>query len=406
MPETIPEAIVIILDASRSMFKSDLDPNRLKASITGICNFIQLRENQGGNCAYALIVVKSTAKKMFDFADGAKYDQFQETLSQITCSGRSALGEGVALAIKLIIEDLRTNGARVPRILVFSDGKYTPSKVALMKMAALSQQLGIQINPFHVGDADPFNVMNKLATQTGGNYFYVNSGQAILNATQQIAKENVFLHGMGYKHPKENVDRKVLKKIAAPLLTEGEMGKGTTDQQSLISRLRGTKSYEKCSICFQANDPISKTPFSIAGRYCPNCSIPMHTSCASMWAKNQDKEGDGTVFRCVHCLYLLKIPASVQTAVKMHQNVQKDIRQRQKRGIQQRTFPIFQKVARLFGDQALYAACPICDGIFEEDETVIKCGNPDCQAIYHEHCFKKLPNSVCKQCNAKMVENV
>jgi len=243
-----------------------------------------------------------------------------------------------------------------------------------------------------------------MATQTGGHYFYLNNGQAILSATEQIAKENVFLHGMGYKHPKENVDRKVLKKIAAPLLTEAEMGKGTSDQKSLISRLRGTQSYEKCSICFQTNDPISKTPFSIAGRYCPNCSIPMHTSCASMWAKNQDKEGDGTVFRCVHCLYLLKIPASVQTAVKMHQNVQKDIRQRQKHRGQQRTFPIIQKTARLLGDQALYSACPVCNGIFDEEETVIKCGNPYCSAIYHENCFPKLPAQACKLWGAKMEE--
>ena len=160
------------------MFRTDSSPNRFGAAREGILNFVQLRANQdielGGNCAYSLIVVKNTAKKLIDFADGAKYDQIEEILSQITCSGKSALGEGVALGVKLIIEDLRTNGARVPRIIVCSDGKYTPSKVALLKMAVLSQQLGIKIDTLHVGEADPFNVMNKMASQTGGNYYYLN----------------------------------------------------------------------------------------------------------------------------------------------------------------------------------------------------------------------------------------
>ena len=273
-----------------------------------------------------------------------------------------------------------------------------------MKMAVLSQQLGIHIHTLHLGDADPFNIMNKLATQTGGKYFYLNNGPAILSATQELAEGNTVLQGMAYKQKKENIARKVKKKIAAPLLTEKEMGKGTSDQKSLISRLRGSTSYEKCSICFQANDPFSKSPFSISGRYCPNCSIPMHTSCASMWAKNQDKGGDGTVFRCVHCLYLLKIPAAVQTAVQMHQNVQRDMRQRQKHGSHQRSFSISQHVARTLGEQALYSACPVCSGIFDEDETVIKCGNPDCSGLYHQKCQQKLPNMVCKICGSKMVE--
>ena len=122
MPESISEAIAIILDASRSMFRKDYSPNRLGASIEGILNFIQMRTSQDSTSAFALIVVKSTAKKLIDLSDGANYDQFQQVLSEITCSGKSAMGEGAAIGVKLLIEDLRTNDVRVPRILVFSDG--------------------------------------------------------------------------------------------------------------------------------------------------------------------------------------------------------------------------------------------------------------------------------------------
>lgn len=123
MPDTIPEAIMFILDASRSMFRSDYSPNRLGACEIGIIEFVQTRflsdQENAGSSAFGLVVVRTKAEKVFDFTDGSKVPEFSDYLGNLACGGRSSLGEGLGLAIKILIEDIRTNGARVPVIVVF-----------------------------------------------------------------------------------------------------------------------------------------------------------------------------------------------------------------------------------------------------------------------------------------------
>ncbi|MHA1777819.1 MAG: VWA domain-containing protein [Promethearchaeota archaeon] len=407
MPDTIPEAIMFVLDASRSMFRSDYSPNRLGACEIGIVEFVQTRflsdQENAGSSAFGLVVVRSKSEKIFDFTDGAEVPEFSEFLGNLACGGKSSLGEGLGHAIKILIEDIRTNGARVPLIILFSDGNNTPSKIEPLKMAALANQLGIKIHTVHLGDIQPTNLLKQIAEKTNGQYQHAKNTEAIIRFIQNLAQNNFLPPGSSVKKNKSRIPQPILKKIAAPLLTEAEMTKGSEDQKNLIARLRGTKSYEKCSICFQSNDPISKTEFNISGAYCPNCGTPMHYSCASLWAKNQNKEGDGTIFRCVHCLYLLKIPASIKTAVQMHQNLKQEMRSENSQKLA-KTVNVSVELARDLGEEATYSACPVCSAIFEEDDRVIKCGNRTCNAIYHEKCFEKLPDHQCKVCGIKMVK--
>ncbi len=404
MPDMISESVVIILDASRSMYRSDYSPNRLEACKQGILNFIQSRieneDSMGGTTAFALVLIKNNPKMIFDLFDGAKFNEFLKVLNGVKCGGINTLGEAIGMAIKILIEDIRSNGARVPRILLFSDGKYKTSKIDPMKMAMLAQQLTMHIDTIRVGDVEHSNIMKRLSENTEGKYYYANNIQGILTTTTDLAQSNFEAPGSSYQKGKIRILNLVLKKIAKPLLTEAEMNKGSNNQKEVLARLRGTKQYQKCSICFQSNDPISKTSFQISGRYCPQCAQPMHLSCASMWAKNQDKTGDGTVFRCVHCLYLLKLPSSVQTAVRMHAEVKK-------RGIKRKeiqTFNVSPISTKKLGSLALYSACPVCNGIFEEEENVVKCGNPSCKAIYHMNHFDQLPDHICKLCGQKLVK--
>ena len=405
MPQDmISEAIVIVLDASRSMFRSDYSPNRLEACKQGILNFIRTRidneQSMGGATSFALILIQDSPKMIFNFLDGVRFDDFVKKLDNIKSGGINVLGEAIGMAIKILIEDIRTNGARVPRILIFSDGKYKTSKVDPMKMSKLAAQLTMHIDTIRVGEIEHFNIMKRLAENTSGRFYYANNIEEILSVTTNLAQSNFQAPGNAYQKGKIKISNAVLKKIAKPLLTEAEMNKGSNDQKEVLARLRGTKEYQKCSICFQSDDPISKTNFSISGRYCPNCATPMHLSCASKWAKNQDKNGDGTVFRCVHCLYLLKLPASVQTAVRMHAESKK--KSNKPKTIQ--TYNVTPIIAKKLGDLALYSACPVCNGIFEDDEMVIKCGNPSCKAIYHLNHFDELPDHICKICGHKLVK--
>ncbi len=390
------------------MFRTDYSPNRLEASKQGLLRYVLGRVNHdanvGSNSSFGLVIINKSAKKIFNINDNAKYDQFSQYFKSLKSHGTSALGESIGKAIKILIEDLRTNGARSPKILIISDGKASPSKVDPIKMANLSQQLGMKIDTIRIGEVEHFNILKQISDISGGIYNFADNTQTIERFADELAVANIDFSPASPLKSKNIISRKVLKKIAAPLLSEKEMRKGTEDQKSLIARLRGTKSFEKCSICFQSDDPISKTNFSISGRYCPNCATPLHISCASMWAKNQDKQGDGTVFRCVHCLYLLKIPASVQTAVRMHQTIKKDMKYEQKKTHQVKSCNVKIVRAKLLGDSALYSDCPVCNSIFEENDQVVKCGNNHCNAIYHKECFeKKLINHICKSCGTKLI---
>jgi len=185
MPDMISESVVIILDASRSMYRSDYSPNRLEACKQGILNFINSRvENEasmGGTTAFAFVLIKNNPKMIFDLFDGAKFNEFLKVLSEIKCGGINTLGEGIGMAIKILIEDIRTNGARVPRILLFSDGKYKTRQIDPMKMSKLAQQLNLHIDAIRVGDVEHFNIMKRLSENTEGKYYYSNNVQGILS---------------------------------------------------------------------------------------------------------------------------------------------------------------------------------------------------------------------------------
>ena len=54
------------------------------------------------------------------------------------------------------------------------------------------------------------------------------------------------------------------------------------------------------------------------------------------------------------------------------------------------------------GADAIYKSCPVCNYIFEENQQVVKCGNPECKTLYHVECFQNLENGQCKSCGVKL----
>jgi hypothetical protein len=276
------------------------------------------------------------------------------------------------------------------------------SKIDPLKMAALAQQLGIRIDTFRIGEVEHLNIMKRISEITNGKYNYATDTPSLLKIAESFGDNRVETPLIAYQRGRGI--SKVLKKIAVPMFSEEEMNKGDDTQQDQIARLRGTKAYQKCAICFSDKDPMTKGAFNISGRYCPNCGQPLHMACAGMWAKNNDMESDGTVFRCPRCLYLISIPASVQTAQKMYQEVKQELRLQKAEATGEQSFPVREVIASQLGEQALYNACPICDAIFEENEPVVKCGNPLCNAIYHKKCFASLSDKHCKTCATRMNE--
>ena len=385
------------------MFRTDYSPNRLEACKSAILKYCQVRNDSDASTGFALVTFNSKSQKLLDFNDSPNYSEIYDAIEDLKTGGKSSLGDAIAAAIQMHIEQLRLAGAKVPRIVIFSDGKYTKSQMDPFKMSNLAQQLGFRIDTFRLGEVEHFNIMKRLSDVTDGKYSYSNDAGQLMLAVQEAAESNIGKMGEGYQ--KSSKFTAVLKKVAAPLKTIAEMNKG--DKQELIERIRGTAQFNQCTICYDGECPVCTSSFSICGRYCPNCAAPMHLHCAAGWAEANSPESGGTIFRCVHCHYLIGVPKEVVQTAKIHEEMKEEI-QREKNQSYGQTNAIFCKPEKVMdlGDAALYSSCPVCNSIFDEEEVVNPCGNVGCNAIYHKECFSKLEQEICKICGAQLTNHL
>ncbi|TFF94396.1 MAG: VWA domain-containing protein [Promethearchaeota archaeon] len=392
-----PENIVICIDTSRSMYRSDYPPSRLECSVNALKKLVSQRLSIDPATAFALVRFSSNAEKIIDFSSIEK--EILDSIDSLTIDGTSAMGDALALSIKLIIEELRKISAKVPRILLISDGNFTTTAVDPIKMARLAKELNIKIDTFRLGEVSHLNILKRLTDISNGIYYYINDVETLNESAIDFAKSNLKLSSSTFKNLTENSG--FLRKIAANLLRVQDL---TKDDEQRIKHIRGVADYKKCSICFSDKDPITKGSFYLTGRYCPNCMTPFHIHCLAGWADSQDDPSmkrSGTV-RCPHCFYLLKIPSEISQAQKLsvlsgyQKNLNTDSATTQ-------DCRAYKKKALELGDEALYNSCVVCNIIFEKDEEIVKCGNRDCGVLYHRECFAKLKNGICKNCGCKLV---
>jgi len=388
--------MVLCIDASRSMYRSDYEPNRLMASINALKRLAELRLEQDPNSAFAIITFSDTIENILEFT--GSIDAIHSSLNSIRFGGNSAMGEALGLSIKVIIAELRKIGAKVPKILLVSDGIVTNTKADPLKMAQLAQGLNIQINTFSLGDAGSMSILRKISKATGGRFYYTNSPESILESARSLAGENI--KSFDSLNPQTMLENPAfLRKIAADTLRVQDL---SADQEQRLQQLRGNVDYKKCSICFSDKDPASGGTFYLTGRYCPNCNTPFHIHCLAGWASSMGESSvkqSGTC-RCPHCFYLLRIPTEITQVQKLRTLTSASSKTIGPK--EPNTFPA--KVVNIneLGEDALYNSCPVCSYIFEEGSEVVECGNYDCVALYHRDCYNKLVNDQCKTCDGKL----
>ncbi len=389
MTERVPENIVVCIDTSRSMFRTDYRPNRLKASVDALKKLISERLALDSNSYFAIVKFSSKAKKISDFTN-IKEDLYG-TLNNIKLSGKSSMGEAIGLSIKMIIAELRKIAAKTPRILLVTDGMYSKMAVDPLKMARLAQGLKIKIDSMRLGELSTNNILKKISDITGGNYYFNNDSDTLLRSAHDLAESNIKTYGGGIGTFIQN--SVFLRKIAADLLRVQDL---TKDQEQRLLQIRGLADYKKCSICFSDTNPYTKSSFYVSGRYCPSCQTPYHIHCLAGWAESQKDakmKRAGTV-RCPHCFYLLKIPTEVTQIQKFKTLARPSIQSRElPEGPQQ-----FDAKIVKFDSDAMFISCPVCNLIFDDGQKIVKCGS--CGTLYHEHCFKELKNGQCKICES------
>ncbi len=393
----IPENLVICIDTSRSMFRKDFAPNRLTCCISAIKTLIKERFNLDSLSAFSIIKYSNKAKKIIDFTTSNFENQLIEGLNSLKCGGYSAMGDALALSIKSLIAELRKIGAKTPRIVLISDGNYMRTVADPIKMARLAQGLNIRIDTFGLGNTRKDNVLKKISDITGGRNFYNNDPESLIRSAQEIADDNYKTYGSSKEVLIENPA--FLRKIAADLLRVQDL---TKDQEQRVKQIRGEGDFKKCSICFSDQNPYTKGSFYVTGRYCPNCTTPFHIHCLAAWAdsqKNHQIKRSGTA-RCPHCFYLLKIPIEV-TQIQKLRILTKGSKEETAKKPDLMPAKYIQDVG-ILGDEALFNACPVCHLIFEKGQSAVQCGNLQCNALYHEDCFKKLKDGHCRKCEVKL----
>jgi len=393
----IPENLVICIDTSRSMFRTDFNPNRLACCISAAKTLIKGRFNLDSLSAFALIKYSNKPEKIIGFTTSNFGDTLNKALKSLTCGGYSAMGDALALSIKTLITELRKIGAKAPRIVLISDGNYMKSAVDPIKMARVAQGLNIRIDTFGVGKARQDNILKKMSDITGGRYFYNNDHESLIRSAQEIAEDNYKTYGQAKEKLIENPA--FLRKIAADLLRVQDL---TNDQKQHAEQIRGKVDFKKCSICFSDQNPYTKGSFYVTGRYCPNCTTPFHIHCLAAWAdsqKDHQVKRSGTA-RCPHCFYLLKIPIEV-TQIQKLRILTRGSKEEPAQKPEIIPAKYIQDVAVL-GEEALFKACPVCHLIFDKGQPAVQCDNFQCNALYHEDCFKKLKDGHCRSCDMKL----
>lgn len=394
--QRVPENIVICIDTSRSMFRTDYTPNRLICCKKAVKKLITDRFNFDTSSAFAIIKFSDIAEKIIDFTTSNFKNSLFSALDSIKLGGNSAMGEGLALSIKTVIAELRKIAAKNPKILLISDGNYTKNTaIDPLRMARLAEGLNIKIDTFRIGDVSQVNILKKISDLTGGRYYFNNDVGTLLQSAHEFAEANIKNYGV------KEIDIEnpaFLRKIAANLLRVQDL---TKDQEQRIKQLRGEADFKKCSICFSDKNPYTKGSFYVTGRYCPNCQTPFHIHCLAAWADSQHSsklKKSGTA-RCPHCFYLLKIPTEVSQIQKLR------ILSKGKKEVsfqKPQTFSAKSMNIDTLREDDLYLSCPICQFIFEKGQKVVKCGNPECGQLYHKDCFVKLLDSQCKKCGVKL----
>ena len=258
-------------------------------------------------------------------------------------------------------------------------------------MAKIAAGLGIKIDTIKVGGINHAQALHNIAQVTHGKFFEATKNPDLLEAMEAITGEYP-----GVTNGKPKQFSKMLEKIAVPLKSDAEM---KHESQEIVARIRNKNTYNKCGICFHIRDPVKKLDFSLSGRYCPSCGTGFHLHCINEWAESH---GDHHVVRCPHCFYLLKIPVEIQQTALLHEEFKKERTNGDPR-VQIEGYKVKNSSANSLGDVAVFSSCPVCNNIFNNNEQVKICGNPNCNTIYHEKCFKSVANKACKVCGKTLM---
>ncbi|NVM55529.1 MAG: VWA domain-containing protein [Candidatus Helarchaeota archaeon] len=286
------EDTVICLDVSRSMARKDLKPSRLEAVKEALVTFIRQKADIDEDDRFALVTFSTNAKIVQELTNNT--EQIINALEKVTPQGISSLGEGLAVALHVVSDQILKQGSNINRVIVISDGKPWLGTIDPLEKARIMGEIGVLVDTIEVSASRAtwgHNILESIAIL--GEYHQASNLKMLMMILRTLShKKDVF-------ELKKTTPR--LHLIAADLLNPNELTDEILDAIKHISKKEG----EKCIICRTSDCGICGT--TSCGRLCPYCKNFMHLCCANKWSE-ESKMAEANVFRCPHCLFLLKLP--------------------------------------------------------------------------------------------------
>jgi len=355
------------------------DLARIDAVFTLMQALVEKKHDLDANDRFGVVTFSSNVESMTEMV--YDFSGVQQFLFDNFDFGRgTALGEGLARAVRVIINELRKIGEKQQRIILFTDGMAQDTTVNPVKIAKIAQGLGIIIDAIRVGPAkNPGNIIKRITEITGGEYFYASDLPTLRTNTLKIAKKKEV--GVKTLFDKGNTITKNIfeNEIAGSLLKIEDLSQEQREEHLFKPEKAGKL---QCSICYSGICPTCKVSFYGCGRFCPNCLKPIHLHCGIKWAENQmkgqPKASEDKIFRCPHCFYLLKIPITQMDVTCAMEAGEDD---------EDNAVRVTKKLFQEASPEILDEVCGVCSTLFEAatDPEIYQCSA--CKSFFHINCL-------------------
>ncbi len=188
----VPANLVFLVDTSCSM----TGPNRLDLAKEALAIAV---DHLSSNDTVAITTYAGSVRLVLPPTPGDQKEAIKAALAELTSGGGTAMSDGLTLAYQQAAQMLRPGS--LSRIIVCSDGDANIGATepeALLKRIAAYKEAGVTLSTVGFGDGNYRDaMMERLANQGNGNYFYVDSrrqaervfGRDLTKMVQEIARD-------------------------------------------------------------------------------------------------------------------------------------------------------------------------------------------------------------------------
>lgn len=381
------EDTLIILE---STIKNYGDLNRAVVLEEAILEMIDAKISVNPSDRYALITYGEKVKKIIDFDDWDPKLFKEKLYNDVEILGTKAyLIDGLMNGFQILANSMmKIFEGKQFRILLITEGHVDnkPGEPDWNDLVDKCEKIGIFIDVVQINDKPHRNFIKSLALRTRGEYIECPLEDAVsyiqsLAPRKKIASIN--------QSEKDRNMTAFLEIIAQPLV---RMETKIKKPKDLLKFVTAEDDSTKCAICHSQVCMICKGPSYACGAYCPNCDRFVHEHCFAAWAENS-KDTPPSIGKCPICFGLLKVPGAI-FRVKVLQAQLKgklEFNDNEK-------YRVEKLKAKDLGIKGAQIECLWCYKVFNADEDIIKCGNPNCNAYYHYQCFNNMINHTKNRC--------